>query len=334
MLDASVRLRTFLAPFEIQRKAHRIADLIQDLRPDLVHAMRLPFEALLAAHGVKDRPLLISIWGNDFSLFADRDRRLRQLTASALRRANGIHCDCHRDLQAALSYGFSAAKPARVLPGNGGLKLSDYFGTKRDPEFLRNFDIPTDRPLVFNPRGLRAYVQNETFFRAIPRVLSAIPDAFFVAVGMRDNPIAERWLLRSGAERSVRLLPMLMRKELATLFASSQVSVSPSTHDGTPNTLLEAMASGCFPVAGDLPSLREWIEDGENGLLCDARSPESLAECIVRALRDPDLRSRAAVRNRGLIAERADYSQVMLAAEDLYQQLATATPLIRAATQH
>ena len=43
------------------------------------------------------------------------------------------------------------------------------------------------------------------------------------------------------------------------------MTVSPSTHDGTPNTLLEGMACGSFPIVGDLESLREWIEPGLTG---------------------------------------------------------------------
>ncbi|PYX56511.1 MAG: hypothetical protein DMG73_15380 [Acidobacteria bacterium] len=72
--------------------------MIDDLRPDIVHAMRLPFEGFIAAASVKNFPLLLSVWGNDFTLFANRSRRLAALTQSALQRADGLHCDCNRDL--------------------------------------------------------------------------------------------------------------------------------------------------------------------------------------------------------------------------------------------
>jgi glycosyltransferase involved in cell wall biosynthesis len=152
-------------------------------------------------------------------------------------------------------------------------------------------------------------------------VLERVPNAFFIATGMLGNSMAERWVRRLSIRDSVRLLPTLSRDDLATLFRMSQVSVSPSSHDGTPNTLLEAMVSGCFPVAGDLESLREWITDGQNGLLCDPRDATSLAACIVFALRDSSLRIRAATINRNLIADRADYARVMSAAEALYEEV-------------
>jgi glycosyltransferase involved in cell wall biosynthesis len=108
---------------------------------------------------------------------------------------------------------------------------------------------------------------------------------------------------------------------MAELFRLAHISVSPSLHDGTPNTLLEAMACGSFPVAGDIESVREWITDGVNGLLCDVTSPDSLGRAITRALQDSSLRSEAKEHNLKLVGERADYDTVMPQAEELYRRL-------------
>jgi glycosyltransferase involved in cell wall biosynthesis len=97
--------------------------------------------------------------------------------------------------------------------------------------------------------------------------------------------------------------------------------VSPAIHDGTPNTLLESMASGVLPVVGDLDSIREWVRDGENGLLVNPRDPRAVAQGIVRGLKDRKLRLAAAKMNSELIAERADYETNMVLAENFYQQL-------------
>jgi len=99
------------------------------------------------------------------------------------------------------------------------------------------------------------------------------------------------------------------------------VAVSPSNHDGTPNTLLEAMACGAFPVAGDIESVREWIRDGENGLLCDPNDATTLAHTLVKALQAPLLRERAAVTNQRIILERAEYHGGMRRAEGFYHRV-------------
>lgn len=320
-LDLSTKVRTWVAPIDIRRKTEAVAALIGELQPDLVHAMRLPFEGFLAAAAVKDIPLVISIWGNDFTFFADRSRTLVALTAKAMLRADGLHCDCQRDLKKAFSYGFSQQKPWRVLPGSGGIQTDFYFDLRLDHALLRQFGIPEEVPLVINPRGARAYVHNDVFFRAIPLVLKEVPEAFFVAIGMKGNPAAERSVRRTPLHSSVKLLPTLSRETLARLFASCEVSVSPSSHDGTPNTLLEAMACGCFPVVGDVDSLREWITDGENRIMCDETDATSLASSIVRALTDERLRSRARPVNRALILSGAQYSSCMAQTETLYTEI-------------
>ena len=150
----------------------------------------------------------------------------------------------------------------------------------------------------------------------------------FLGLAMHGSPVAEKWVERLHLGHAVRLLPPVSRSEVADLFRLADVAVSPSEHDGTPNTLLEAMACGSFPVAGNIESVREWIDDGENGLLCDPANPESLAAVIVRALDDAELRRKAKVRNQQLVAERADYQTVMAQAEAFYADLiCTATPM-------
>jgi glycosyltransferase involved in cell wall biosynthesis len=119
----------------------------------------------------------------------------------------------------------------------------------------------------------------------------------------------------------VTLLPRLTPAEMAEVFRRSQVALSPTTHDGTPNTLLEAMACGCFPIAGDLESIREWIEDGKNGRLIDPDDPHSLARATLEALADPELRQRAAELNRHLVESRASRAEGMSQALALYGRL-------------
>jgi glycosyltransferase involved in cell wall biosynthesis len=108
---------------------------------------------------------------------------------------------------------------------------------------------------------------------------------------------------------------------MATVYRMSKVMVSPSEHDGTPNTFLEAIACGCFPVVGDLESLREWIADGENGLLIDPDDAEGLAQATSRALTSADLREKANKVNQGLVDERADRELVAISAERFYEDV-------------
>jgi glycosyltransferase involved in cell wall biosynthesis len=174
---------------------------------------------------------------------------------------------------------------------------------------------------VINPRGLRAYVCNNAFFQAIPMVLAQQPDVAFVCPAMAGEPQPERWVAELNIASAVQLLPRLSQPQLAEVFRQSAVAVSPTIHDGTPNTLLEAMACGCYPIAGDLESLREWIKPGVNGTLINPESPQALAQAILTALKQPELRAQATGHNLKLIKQRADSRKVMAQAESFYQKI-------------
>lgn len=312
---APVRARTaarqWLGLLTLPKAAGRLQEIADAIRPDLVHAMRIPFEGMLASRLRLECPLLVSVWGNDFTLHARANPWMGSATRRALQAASALHTDCYRDQRLAQRWGFSPHKPCVVLPGAGGVQLDTFYPADPSPS----------EPIVINPRGMRAYVRSDTFFRAVPLILEHRPDVRFLCTGMESEPQALRWLDEFGGAGAVDLLPILPRDEMANQFRRSQVAVSPATHDGTPNTLLEALACGCFPVAGDIESLREWIKPGVNGLLFDPGSPEELSASVLQALENQRLREAARHVNSQLIKERAEYGKVMSEAEGFYRSL-------------
>ena len=64
--------------------------------------------------------------------------------------------------------------------------------------------------------------------------------------------------------------------------------------DGIPVVLMEAMASGTPVIAGDLPAIRELVEEGVSGLLVEGNNPAALADKLAMLWKDPDLRRRLA----------------------------------------
>ncbi len=331
------RIRQWAGVLTLPRAARQLTGLIHTLQPDLVHAMRIPFEGMLASLALaalefhrtppalqnpafinlamRKAPLVISIWGNDFTLHAPANPMMRYRTRQALRLADAIHADCQRDIRLAYEWGFPSEKPFTVLPGGGGVQPDIFYPPLRaQPAAPLPFTI-------IHPRGMRAYVHNEEFFRAIPLVLAKFPGARFICTGMAGEAQAEAWVRELGIASSVELLPRVPRAEMGDLFRRAQVCVSLTSHDGTPNTLLEALACGCYPVAGDLESIREWIKPGENGTLVNPANPDEIARGIIGAIENPGLRDQARGQNIQIIRERALHAPVMRAAEAFYEEL-------------
>lgn len=311
----TVKFRTFikqwLTPIMLKNSTKKLSKLFKEIKPDVIHALRIPFEGIVSAKAAGDTPLIISVWGNDFTLHAKSNRMMKKLTISALQRTNALLADCNRDIREANDLGFNQNKTSLVLPGGGGL----------DPNVFYENKMPPPPYQIINPRGLRAYIRNDTFFKAIPLVATKYPNIKFIFPAMEGESEAIKLVNQYKIHSHVDLLQKQTPEQMAKLFQNSVIIASPSEHDGTPNTLLEGMACGCFPIAGNIESIREWITDNENGLLFNVENHLDIAAAIINALENPKLRDKAKNINRGLIKERAIYANVMKQAEFFYNEL-------------
>jgi len=315
-----MRLRGFLTPLLMPRYKARFLEYVKQIKPDIVHALRIPFEGMLAASLPKETPLIVSIWGNDLTLHAKTSKLMALQTHKALDRADGLMADAARDIQLAKKIGLRESIPNIVVPGSGGLDLGEVHATANDSS-MDKYGIPVNVPLIINPRGFRpGSVHQDVFFQSIPFILEEVPKAHFVCTGMRGQQQAEKWLRHYGIISSVSLLPIIPQKELWALYFSADVYMSLSSHDGTPNSFLEAIACGCFPVVGDIASLREWIDHRRNGWLVEPRDARAAADAVISVLRDKNLREHAVVINQRIVADRVDIRRVKKAVRNFYKQ--------------
>ena len=304
-------IRQWFGPLTIRRAAIQLRSYVERVKPDLVHAMRIPYEGMMAADAYNGTPLIVSTWGNDFTLHAASTRLMSHYTRWTMQVANALHADCRRDVRLAREWGFGPGKPALVAPGNGGIRTDIFYPPPS----------PVEEPIIINPRGFRPYVRNDIFFRAIPLVLTKQPRARFLFPLMAGESQAEQWSRELKIVHAVELLPPLSHPDMAGSFRRAQIVASPSIHDGTPNTLLEGIACGCFPIAGDLESIREWITPNENGLVFDSSEPQSIAEAILTAIENKSLQKKAAGLNQKIITDRAEYRHNMERAQEFYREV-------------
>ena len=313
-------IRQWFGPLTVRRAARQLRAFIEEVQPDLIHAMRIPYEGMIASSSLgyigRGNPaptkLIISTWGNDFTLHAPSSPLMRYYTRRTMQLTDAIHADCHRDVRLAKEWGFDSSKPSLVAPGNGGVRTKIFYPPA----------TPVQEPVILNPRGFRPYVRNDTFFKSIPLVLAKHPNAKFICTGMAGEEEAIRRIREFGIGDSVELLGLIPSNQMADMYRRAQILVSPSIHDGTPNTLLEGMACGCLPVAGDLESIREWITPNENGLLFDSNESQSIASAIIHAIENKTLREKSAGLNREIISARAEYGRNMQRAEKFYKDTA------------
>ncbi len=315
------KLRDRAVPMRIARKSQVVSRLIAQWQPDIVHAMRVTFEGVLAQQAVSrvPTPLVLSTWGNDFSFFAAGSPTARRLVEVAVSRCDGLHSDCEKDVKNARNLGLPTDVPFTVAPGNGGVNRDQFYPGLASQETRTKFGIPDEAQVILNPRGMKAGIRNDTFFAAMPAVLAAFPNVVFLCLGAAENRTAAELAHRYGVTDSCRFVGTFRHHDMPEIFRLADSFVSPSEHDGTPNSMLEAMACGTFPVVTPLEGVQEWIVDEENGLFFEVDDSSGMAKQMIRSLQDHALREKVLAANQAIIDERASQAGSLKLLEQLYQ---------------
>ncbi len=113
-------------------------------------------------------------------------------------------------------------------------------------------------------------------------------DWLILGRGPETAALKEQW----NAFPNVTFLSPESNAEVLQKLGERDVLVFPTKFEGFPVALLEAMGTGCVPVASELPGgLRELIRNGVNGYLCEMDNNVAFAEKIALLYRDRDLLS-------------------------------------------
>jgi len=91
--------------------------------------------------------------------------------------------------------------------------------------------------------------------------------------------------------------------EIPTILNKHDLFVLPSLWEGMPKTLLEAMSCGLPVIGTTINGIREVIEHGRNGILCDTDSG-SIRKAIISLMKREELKKRVGINARKTIEER------------------------------
>jgi len=158
---------------------------------------------------------------------------------------------------------------------------------------------------LLGDKGVREYAQAARCIRV------AHPGVQFALVGWIDsNPdaIAQAELDVWVEQGDIEFLGKL--DDVRPAIAGCSVYVLPSYREGTPRTVLEAMAMGRAVITTDAPGCRETVVDGDNGFLVPVKSSDALAAAMERFINEPQLAWRMGARARHVAEEKYDVHKV------------------------
>lgn len=149
---------------------------------------------------------------------------------------------------------------------------------------------PAHPPHLVVTRNLEAIYGIDTALRAFALVLQRFPESRMTIAGSGPQLSALQSLageLQLAA--SVEFCGRLEIDDMAALYRSAHVMVNPSLVDNTPNSIIEALASGVPIVTTDVGGIPYLVENERTALLVPAQQPEAMAAAILRVLNTPQL---------------------------------------------
>lgn len=110
------------------------------------------------------------------------------------------------------------------------------------------------------------------------------------------------------------------RSDIREVYNSSDIACLPSYYrEGLPKSLIEAMAMSCPIITTDAPGCRECVDEGINGYLVPPRSPEILADRLLRLIEQPEIRKRMGEASRVKMLKDMSLSTVIAQTFALYE---------------
>lgn len=260
---------------------------IKNIQPDIVHCfeMQLTGFSILPVMEQNNIPLIYSSWGSDVYYYKKRgttDDEVKHF----MNRVDVLISDCKRDVTLLNKLGFK--KKSYVFPGNGGLNLEKH---KIKPQKERNL-------IVF-----KGYQYDSGEALQIVKAIEVLPMKLIKNIEFHvystdkeiENYIKEsntfRELVYSIHPRHERL----QNEKLLGLMGKSLIHLGNNLSDGMPNSLLEAMAMGAFPIQSNPGgATSEVIKHGVNGFLIENPLDFiAISKLIKAAINDSQLRIKA-----------------------------------------
>lgn len=214
-----------------------------------------------------------------------------------------------------LSKGIGSPHNFRVIPL--GFELGSFLAVgEARGRFRAEFGIFPNDPLIASIGRLAPIKDHQTLLLAMCR----LPEVHLAIVG--DGELRERLQQQIADLRlSGRIHFTGWRLDIADLLADVDAVVLTSRNEGTPVSLIEALAAGRPVVATDVGGVPYVVKDGETGYICPPGDPESFAGAVERLLSNPREAAQMGMRGRKDVRVRFSAERLVRDIADLYEEL-------------
>jgi len=295
------------------RAAWRLAQLIRRERIQIVHAHKGRARTLTLLAGLMGaRPLLVLNRGVSF-----RIGRLRRVGYTS-RRVHAVVAVCRSIKDGLVASGVPAGKIEVIYSGTD---LERFHPGADGAAVRRELGLRAEHALI-TQIGVRSWRGWRDLLEAMTRVAPRLPHARLLFVGAPPPRVAE--IADEARTRGLgdRVLVLGHRDDVPQILAAADVVVDASYAGlGITGSIREALACERPVVATSVEGMPELVLDGETGLLVPPRTPDALAEALVRMLGDPTAAQAMARAGRKRVEAHFSLRAKLDATETLYRRL-------------
>lgn len=235
-------------------------EVLLEVKPDVVHSFALYVSCspiLQVMNKYSEIKWIYSSWGSDLFYYQNDASYLLDIK-NVLSRMNFMFSDCKRDFELAKTYGFQGDFLG-VFPGGGGFEF----------EKLKLYILPIEKRKIILVKGYENRSgRSINVVKALQKINKDIKD--FEVVFFLTSPNLCEYLEanKSEIDFNYRILDHVDHLKMMKIMGESLLYIGNSNSDGIPNTLLEAMGMGAFPIQSNPGGASsEIIKNGYNGLL-------------------------------------------------------------------
>lgn len=293
----------------------KLAQILEEVQPDLVHSFEMQSCSYPILKTMRKYPhikWLYSCWGSDLFHFKNHPTHLSKIKA-VLNRIQYLHTDCERDFIIAQQLGFNG-KHFGVIPGGGGFNLE---------AFLPYIQSVPERKIILI-KGYQHHVgRGLVLVKALQNIQETIQKSGFEVVVFGAHPVVIDYVKENKLPYQVYDRHGLAHQDLIQLMGKSALYLGNSLSDGMPNTLLEAIGMGAFPIQSNPGNVTaEIVTHGINGYLIEnPNDDKSISDLILKVLQQPQLQQKAFEINQKTAKDRLDYYVNQQKIVALYQQI-------------
>lgn len=292
--------------------ARRVAALVRELRPDLLHALHLTSYGFLA--GLSGwQPSIVSVWGTDVLEAPYLTPAHRWITRHALSRAGSITATGLRLAESTLPFA-PRGKPVSVIPY--GVDLDRFRATPREQR---------PRLTVGAVSRLSPEKGLDVLLRAVAVLRDRGLDVEAVLAGDGPSrPVLETLARELRLGGRVRFLGHVQHEDVPGVLAQFDVFAMPSTWEGFGVSAVEAAATGLPVVASNIHGIPDVVLDHTTGLLVPPSDAPAFALAIEQLAADVQMRSRMGEAGRAFVERNYRWQDNAAMMERLYEDVVAA----------